>query len=435
MSGPTSGLVPPTERRAVGWGLRAGRREVHLGRSGTLVVSRLVDQAVLGLASLLLAWRLGIAGFVPVSATLVVNSFSVVGSDLGLGTELLRARAGTLSTRAVRGLRLVNVSVAVVAALVGALLQPTAREVVIGGGLIWACSAEAFVRKSALIRLGHARRAAIGELAGSAVFAVAVTVVLLHPRSAVPVVVAGLVGKHLVESWVDRRWDGVCSDEGAARWDLWLWSNSVLNFAISNVDFVLVAWFVSSEAFAVYSVGFRVAAALVAQLSYVVNRISLVDFGEAHRQGSLSGAYRRRRSQMVRFGVVAGSMTALCAPALALLGDQWRHAIGVVLVLACVVPWRMCAGLALNVVVAADGARRVAAWEARRLIVAVTVLAMGARLGLGTFTFSAACVAIGTAVGYDRLALRTAGSSERSVLQVAAPLGIVAAGLAAWGFL
>ena len=434
MSG-TPVALPTDSATSSGWRLRLGTREVHLGRSSTLAVSRLVDQAVLGLASLLLAWRLGVVGFVPISATLVVNSFSVVGSDFGLGTELLRTEAGTLSRRAVRGMRLVNVAVVLAAALVGALLQPTAREVVIGGGLIWACSAEAFVRKSALIRLGHARRAAIGELAGTAVLAVAVLTVLIDPRAPVPVVVAGLVGKHLVEAWVNRGWDDVYSGDGAVRWDLWLWSNGILNFAISNVDFVLIAWLVSGEAFAVYSVGFRVAASLVAQLSYVVNRISLVDFGEAHRRRSLCDTYRRRRNQMLRFGVVAGALTAVGAPALLLLGDQWRDAVGVVLVLACVVPWRMCAGLGLNVVVAADGAKRVAAWEARRLAVATAVLVIGARFGLGSFTFSAACVAIGTAVGYDRLALRTAGVPGRSLLQEAAPVGIVAAGLAGWAFL
>src|SRR3546814_687234 len=332
-------------------------------------------------------------------------------------------------------MRIANVTVAVVAALIGTLLQPPAPEVVIGGGLIWACSAEAFVRKSALIRLGHVRRAAIGELAGSAVVAVAVAAVLIDPRAPVLVVVAGFIGKHLVESLLNRGWDDVYSTEGATRWDLWLWSNSILNFAISNVDFVLVAALISSEAFAVYSLGFRVAASLVAQFSYVVNRISLVDFGEAHRHGSLDRTYRHRRHQMLRFGVLAGGVTVLCAPALVLLGDQWRDAIGVVLVLACVVPWRMCAGLGLNVVIAVDGAKRVAAWEARRLIVAAIVLAMGAQFGLGSFAFSAACVAIGTSVGYDRLALSTARSAGRSELQVAAPVGILAAGLAAWALL
>src|SRR3546814_12232427 len=94
-------------------------------------------------------------------------------------------------------MRIANVTVAVVAALIGTLLQPPAPEVVIGGGLIWACSAEAFVRKSALIRLGHVRRAAIGELAGSAVVAVAVAAVLIDPREPVLVVVAGFIGKHL----------------------------------------------------------------------------------------------------------------------------------------------------------------------------------------------------------------------------------------------
>ena len=426
--------LPSDSLTSPGWRLKAGRREVDLGRSGTLAISRLVDQGVIGLASLLLAWRLGVSGFVPISVLLVVNSLSVVGSDFGLGTELLRARAGMLSRRAVRGVRLINVSVVVVAALVGALLQAPARDIVIGGGLIWACSAEAFIRKSALIRLGRVRRAAIGELAGTACFALAVMAALIAPTAPVPLVIAGLVGKHLMESLVNRGLDDAYSVEGAIRWDLWLWSNSILNFAISNADFVLIAGFVSSEAFAIYSLGFRVAAALVAQFSYVVNRVSLVDFGEAHRQHDLRRSYQARRSQMLQFGVIAGLVTALCAPLLLLLGDQWRDSIGVVLVLACVVPWRMCAGLGLSVIIAAGGAKRAAAWEASRLITATIVLAMGARFGLGPFTFSAACVAIGTAVGYDRLALRTAGSSGPSLLQLTAPAGVVAAGLAAWGF-
>jgi O-antigen/teichoic acid export membrane protein len=400
-----------------------------------LAVSRLVDQGVVGLTSLLLAARLGVEAFVPVSALLVVNSFSVAASDFGLGTELLRAKSGTLSRQAVHGMRRTNLFLLVVAALVGLLFEAPARDVVIGGGLVWACSAEAFVRKSALIRLGHARRAAIGELAGSAVFAVAVLAVLVDPLAPVPTLVAGLVGKHLLEACVNRGWDDVYSGDGASRWDLWLWSNSILNFAVSNVDFVLIAWFVSAEAFAVYSVGFRVAAALVAQLSYVVNRSSLVDFGEAHRERSLSSSYQRRRGQMLRVGILAGAATALCSPALLLLGGQWRDSVGVVLVLACVVPWRMCGGLGLNVVVAANGARRVAVCEAWRLAGATVVLAFGAQSGLGSFTFVAACVAIATAVAYDRLALRMAGGPARSALQVTAPVGVVAAALATWAFL
>lgn len=415
------------------WHLHFSGRRLSLGRSGTLAVSRVVDQGVLGLASVLLAWRLGIHGFVPVSALLVLNSFSVVGSDLGLGTELLRRDAGTLAPRSVASVRLVNLGVAVVSAAVGLALPMPASVLVIGGGLVWGASGEAFIRKSALIRLGRMGRAATGEMIGSAVLATALACALLVPASATAIMIAGLVGKHLGESLADQGWRPAFVSGRSRSWEPWLWLNSVLNFAISNVDFVLVAALVSSRAFAVYSLGFRIAAVFVAQVSYVVTRVSLVDFGDAHRERSLERSYAQRRRQMFLFGLGAALVTASISPALLLfLGHQWKDVVGVVVVLACAIPWRMCAGLGLNVLLATDGARRAARWEASRLAVAVAVLAIGGAFGLASFTIAAAVVAIGTAIGYDRAAIRVSPGLGRSWLLIASPAAIAASALAAW---
>ena len=80
-----------------------------------LVVSRVVDQAALGLGSLVLARHLGPEAFAPVATLFVFNSLAVQLADQGASFALLRSPPGTtLSTVRLRRMRVVN---AVVVAL------------------------------------------------------------------------------------------------------------------------------------------------------------------------------------------------------------------------------------------------------------------------------------------------------------------------------
>lgn len=417
------------------WTVRFGRRSAALGRTGTLAVSRFADQAVLGLVGVLLAWRLGVDGFVPVSVLLILNSLSVSLADFGLGNELLRTGVRRLSRLAVRRVRLANTVIAACGAIVGVLLGGDLAVLVIGGVLMWGVAGEAFIRKSALIRQGRVGRAAIGEMSGTVVVVVALVAAVVFDGSATVVLAAGLVAKHVIESVVDRGWDRALGGEGK-RWETWLWFTNVVNYAVANVDYLLVGLMVSAQAFAVYSLGFRVAAMFVSQLSYVVNRVALVDFGESHRAQDLARVYRARRRQMFLVGSVAGVLTALVAPVLTLiLGSEWRDLLPVIVILACAVPWRMCAPLGLNALLASGSARRVTGWESVRLVFAVIALGLGGLIGFGAFTFAAAFVAIVTANSYDRLAMRASGDTGGSpLLWITLPVLVLAA-VTAWGLL
>lgn len=415
------------------WRIQVAGRELRLGRIGTLALSRSVDQGVLGLASILLAWRLGIDGFVPVSALLVINSFSVVGSDFGLGSEILRSTIGTCSRRAVRRVRTINGGIALVGLAIALVLPEPVSVLVACGGLIWLTSAEAFVRKQSLIRQGRVSRAAGAEMTGSAVVAAGIGIALVFPEHATAIVGIALAGKHAAEATVARGWADVLASKGASSWEIWLWLTSILNFSIANVDYILVATFVSARTFAIYSLGYRLAALFVSQVSYVVNRVTLVDFGESHRKMRLAHAYQKRRRQMFVIGMAAGAVTALGAPLIPLLiGSQWRDSMVVVLALACAVPWRMCSGLGYSVMLAAGSARRATAWEASRLVAVIAILSLGGLFGLASFTFAAVVVAIGTAVGYDRAAIRISGAREPSPLMIGTPVAFGCAALATW---
>ena len=413
--------------------VRLGKRGIRLGRVGTLALSRSADQGVLGLAGIVLAWRLGVNGFVPVSALLVINSFAVVGSDFGLGSELLRSPVGTCSLRAVHRVRYLNGLIAAVCC-VTAIALPQPVSILVGcGGLIWLTSAEGFIRKQALIRQGRVRRAAVSETTGAIVLVGGVGFALAVPHNAPLIVGIALAAKHFTEASLNRGWAEVLAPNGNRSWEIWLWLTGVLNFAIANVDYVLVATFVSARVFAIYSLGYRVAALFVAQISYVVNRVTLVDFGKSYRAGSLGKTYESRRRQMFRFGFAAACVTAAGAPLLPLvIGSQWRDSMVVVLALACAVPWRMCLGLGYSVMLAAGSARRATGWEASRLVVVVAVLSVGGIFGLASFTFAAALVSIGTALGYDRAAVRLSGARPRSALILFAPVAVIGAGLSTW---
>lgn len=418
-------------RRARVWEIRLGKRRWQLGRSGTLLVSRVYEQSILGFASLALAWRLGVTGFAPVSALLIFNSFAVVASDFGLGTDLMHRPVGVLARSAFWRVRILDLAVLVSLVLAGAAVASPWRELSIGAGFVWIASSEAFVRKSALIRLDRTGRAARGEMAGSTVLIVGIGLALVFPTYAITLVAAGLASKHAVEALVDQGWADAFALQGPPKWGSAVWLSGLLNFAIANVDFLIVVVVVSGDAFSIYSLGFRVAAVFVAQVSYVVSRVALVDFGEAHRAGNLDDVYRHRRKQMFVGGVVAGIATAALSPLLpVVLGPQWRAVEGVVVVLSIAVPWRMCGGLGLMSAIAVGEARRLAGWEASRLAIAAVALTIGGFLGFKYFTVAAAMVAIFTTIGYDRAALGFSGSRRSSWILFTAPVALILISLA-----
>lgn len=420
----------PTQSRAIEFSII--RRRIKFGRSGTLLVSRVYEQGVLGLASVLLAWRLGVGAFAPVSALLVVNSLSITLSDFGLGTDLMRRKVGNLAPNAVWRVRVFNAAIVSITLTSGLLLSGETKTILYASGFIWLSAAEARIRKNALVRLDRATRAAIVEIFGATALVVCVVIAVLQPDSATVIVSVGLILKNLVEALLCRGWGRVLRPTGEHTWSMSVWISSLLGFAISNVDFLIVAWVISPEAFSVYSLGFRISALFVSQISYVVNRVALVDFGEAHRDGTLGMAYTARRRQLFALGIAAGALTVIATPLLvAILGRQWLPVIGVTIVLSIVTPWRMCTGLGLSTAIAVGHAAQLSRWEASRLVIATSTLALAGLGGLRPFAIAAAAIVVLTTIGYDQAALRYARMRERSALLLVSPVAGVLIAVAA----
>ena len=213
---------------------RAGRR------FRTLLVSRVVEQGVLGAASLLLAAYLGPQAFAPIAILFIVNSGAVTLSDFGVGLAALRCPPDQhIGTGARRRMRLINLSL-LAAGLAAAVVVRGEIGLFIGSSVaIWWSSAEAFVQKASAINRGFGTRSAVSELLGITAFVVVIAVGVAMSDVFVGVA-AGFVVKHLVEWIVARHPRDVFSSRGAV-FDLKeLWVSQALAYTIANVDYAIV---------------------------------------------------------------------------------------------------------------------------------------------------------------------------------------------------
>lgn len=384
--------------------LQAGRQ----GRTSALLVARVVEQAALGIGSLLLARRLGLDGYAPLAAVTIVNSFAVSLSDYGLGLAVmsspLRATGAHLMTRVRMGNGLLILAVAVAAAFI----EGDVRIVIVGGAVLWAVAAEGYVRKAALIRQGRTRQVARAEILGSLVFAASVALALAWPSHALILTTAGLVAKHVVESLLSWGWRQAFSPTGGTVPMISVWATQALAYASANVDFLIVGVVISSEAFSVYSLGFRLAAVVTAQVSYAVQRVMLVDFAEATDRGQRQRVLDRRFRQLFGVGIGGAVVIALGAPLAPLvLGGSWKPIVGVVLVLAVGVPWRMVLSVSGTMAMGSGLVRSLVVWESGRAIVTTVVLLGAAYGGFPWFVGASSAVAILTSCAVYVLVVRS----------------------------
>ena len=361
-----------------------------------LLVSRVWEQGLLGVATLLLARMLGVRDFAPVSVLFVLNSVAVTASDFGLGVALLGAPAGTtIRWRALHVVRLANLAIAVAAALVAVALTGSSRLIVVFGGLLWLASAESYVRKSAAIKLGRARRVATAEVVSTGLFFLAVGIGLLEPDVAVGATGAGLLGKQLVEVALLREWRAAFGADGDRPELRALWGSQVLAYVIANVDYLVVGIVLSPAAFSVYVLSFRVANVLPAQVASVVGRVSLVEFAASTDATVRQDSYDRYVRRLFGAGVLGGLLTVFAAPLLPLaLGESWDPARWIVVLLAFGVPWRLTLGLAGAMAVAAGARGRLLAWECVRLATSVLAFYVAARAGLAELAAGVTIVSV-----------------------------------------
>lgn len=397
-----------------------------------LVVSRVAEQATLGVASLLLARWLGPDAFVPVAVLFILNSLAIQVSDLGLGFGVLRSPsdrplARVLFTR----VRIVDGSVAVVGLVVGGVLGGDVGAVVAIGSVIWYLSAESYVRKTVALKRGRVRRLVVAEIVGTAVFAVFVAAAYFDLDRAVVLVGLGLLAKLATEALLLRDWRSMFVTEGATRGSTGEWLGQVMTYVIANVDYLLIGLLMSPEDLSRYVIAFRVASAAPALLASPLTQaafIEMADTDPVHRQESYDGLVRR----IAALGGLGVAVVAAGAPVVGwFLGSSWAGVGALMVILAWAIPWRLLLGPSVAMAVTAGKAWRVVAWESGRLVAVATAVVIGAQFGLVQVAAAMAGTTILALTIEHVLSTRTVDVDVRPLTVGAAGVGIVAVGLSA----
>lgn len=371
-----------------------------------LVVSRVWEQAVLGGATLLLAARLPVGAFAGISALLVINSLSVTLSDFGLGVDILGRGPGRPVSRAsLHRLRGMNAAILAIGGLVAIFLSGDARTVVAAGAAIWVLSSEAFVRKSAVIKIGRAATASGAEGLSSLIFLVAIAT-LAYDSRALSVTAAALIAKHLIEALCIRRWQGVFAVDGERTAFGALWSALAINYAVSNVDFIIIANLAGANPFAVYALAFRVASAVPSQLANVTSRVALVDFGDSiSNPAERDHTYFRYLRLLLLAGSIGAALTAGVAPLLpGILGSRWEPVVGVIVVLCIGAPWRMVIGTAGSLAIALGKVHSLIRWQLYQLAFVTVTLTIAALISFPTFVAATTITSVATVLAVHRAA-------------------------------
>ncbi|MCB1251532.1 MAG: oligosaccharide flippase family protein [Acidimicrobiales bacterium] len=372
-----------------------------------LVQSRGVDQAVLGVASLLLARRLGPDVFAPIAVLFVLNSLAIQVADFGVGFRVLRAAPGEhLAAASLRRLRWVNAAVGVGGVVVGLVLVPVAGAAigatVAGGGVLWACAGESYVRKAATLKVVGDRPVVRAELVGAVWFAAACTAGALAGAGVVAFA-AAFVLKHGIEIAMTGAGLELFTADGAPTRASDEWFGQVVTYAAANVDFLLVGALLGPVALSQYVIAFRMASAAPALLAVPFTQAAFVDLASTADDTDQAQGHLDR---LVQRGWMLGLAGAAIAVVLAVvlpwfLGPDWAPVGPVLVVLAFAVPWRMLLGIAVGTALTADGARNVVRWESIRLVLLGLVVAIAASLS-GVVAVAAATATFGVvAIGIE----------------------------------
>jgi O-antigen/teichoic acid export membrane protein len=360
-----------------------------------LTISRVVDQAALGLASLLLARVLGPDAFAPVAVLFIVNSLAVQISDFGVGFAIYRSPPGTrVARRSLDRLRAVNAAIAVAAIAVGALLHDADGAVIAAGGVVWLLTSEAYVRKAAALKQRATTEVVRAEITSAILFlGIAAVLAALDADplwAAVPFVV-----KHLVEVVGVRSWSGAFAADGVAARSGAEWLGQVMTYLVANVDYVLIGWLLGPELLSLYVIAFRFASSVPAFLANPITQTAFLDFAAAppeRRQPTYDHLLRRVGS----IGTVGALVLVVAAPLLPwVLGSDWSQTAPLLALLAVAVPWRLLLGSTVALAITAGGARLVVVWEAARLVATAGLVVIATSGGLST---TAAIVSFSTVV-------------------------------------
>ena len=405
----------------------AGTTTPEPTRIRMLVIARGIDQAALGLGSLLLARHLGPTDFAPVAVLFIVNSLALQVADFGLVLAVLKVPPGTTTAlSSLWRLRGANSLVLLVAVAAGVVVGGDAGVFVAAGGVLWVLNAEVAVRKAACLKQERVTTAAMSEIAGAVVFGLGIVAVIAGDAGVAQV--AGVfVAKQLVEIVLLRGWAGAFASDGVRANAGPEWLSQVFTYLIANVDYVLIALLRSPEDLSVYVVAFRVASVAPALLARPITHAAYIDLPAAapeSRQGVYDGLMRKAgRSGLV--GVVVVLVLALLIPLF--LGSDWVETGQIMAILAVAVPWRMVLGVTVAVAITSGHAWKVVRWESMRMIAMAVAVVVGASIGLVATATAVAVATIGTIAVEHDWATRIAWLSPRRSVRRGAVGGVVVA--------
>lgn len=401
-----------------------------------LLLSRVADQGSLALASFAMALVLDPDGYARVAVVLVFASFSVQLSDLGVGFAMMSRGGDRLRASTARRLRRGNILLAGGAVVLAVIMVALGASVagagfIAYGGIVWAATGEAFVRRSAALTEDLVPRVARAEAGAAAVLVVGVGVaVALASAEALAI---ALVLRHLTEALLLPGWEASVAEDGRPLGAPLEWIGQAVTFVAANADYLVVAWYFGGSALAVYTLSFRTASGAFALLANPLTQRALVDLGEV---GPAQPDELRRRydvvlSRQVLAGAVAAGAAVVAAPIVSwALDASWEQTLALTIVLAAALPARLLVGPTVALGLALQRRGFVVAVECGRgallLGAGLTVAALGGTLLQATFAMVIATI-IG-ALAASALVSRGLGAVPFAHLARTAGIGALVAG-------
>jgi O-antigen/teichoic acid export membrane protein len=321
----------------------------------------------------------------------------------------------------------------VAAVAAGLVLRGELGVVVALCGPIWFATAEAYVRKSAALKLGRVDSVVRAEILGAATMLVAVAVIVATRAPGVWIGV-GLAGKSAVEALSVRDWRGVYRDGAPTFRPGAEWFGQIMTYLVANTDYVLIALLLGPVDLSLYVIAYQATAAVPVLAGKAFMQVTFLDSSAAASAGERQRAYRTHVRRAGALGLAGGLGVAVVAPVMPLvLGTDWEPIVPLMVILAVSVPARMLLGITVAQAITAGAARAVVRWEAGRLVATATAVAVAASTR-GLVATAAAVAAISTAsiaVEHVRSCRVADVHPDRLVVPWAIAACILAVGLAA----
>lgn len=383
-----AGAVETTKLESSSWRrLASGRGEFGLRSLAPTVISRGLDQSLLGISSLLIARLVGTEAFAPFASLYIVYALAGQVADGGLAFAILRTPRGNAVSAASGWHRLgANLFIAIAATLVGFTLAGAAGTVVTAGGWIWLCGALSYVGRATLQWAGLELRLARAEAGSAAIF---FGLVALLVRSSDDLLVFGLLlaGKSLLEFGLQAMPTQVFSPAGSTPAAASEWIGQMVTYSAANVDYLLIGLMVGPSALSVYAIAFRLASAFSSIVASPLTRSAFIQYTNSASLQAVNDLILR---QVTVVGAAGVALTFIASPLLpVILGTGWEQTSELTLLLGMALPWRLLLGPTVAMGITTGRANSVIRWEMARLVLLAAAVAV--------FSFSILAVAAAVA--------------------------------------